>query len=148
MSPQVHGAISPIPITKRLSSRLAIAIDRPIDRSSGIDATFVMRNKFMGPAKFSPEKADGRVRNFRWRPRRILQVWVSTPPTNIDFQRKDINQLFVVAFLSRLDGLWCQHSTPLHFVSIYFQTQNVNIKKCGHIVLVNVCIFAKREMIG
>ena len=36
--------------------------NRLIDRRSGIDATFVMRNKFMGPAKCLVEKADGPVR--------------------------------------------------------------------------------------
>ena len=43
---------------------------------------------------------------------------------------------------------WRQHSALTQFVSIYFQTQNVNAKKCGQIVLDNVFIFAKREMIG
>ena len=39
----------------------------------------------------------------------LSEVWLT-----IDSERKDINQLFVVAFLSRLDGA----TGAMHFVSI------------------------------
>ena len=79
-SPQVHRA-SALPSQLRNDFLLVTGPDcnRSIDPSvegatdlSAIDATFVMRNRFMGPpslplptAKFSAEKADGRVRRER-----------------------------------------------------------------------------------
>ena len=57
---------------------------------------------------------------------------------HIDVLRKDINQIFVVAFLSRLDGA---AGTSIVFCPHFFL-------KWGQIVLVNVHIFAKPEMIG
>ena len=56
----------------------------------------------------------------------------------IDVLQIDINQPFAVAFLSCLDGT---AGTSIVFCPHFF-------KKCGLIVLVDVHVFAKCEMIG
>ena len=68
---------------------------------------------------------------------------VVQPSCHIDVLRKAGNQLVEVALLSRLNG--ASSATNVFCPHFFFRHLS---KKCGQIVMVNVCVFAKSKMIG